>query len=78
MFRREEVVSEITEADRVTNLESIQGGETGDSTSTGCVSGTRWGYGLANGTSLWSSQQYAWCSIHVASASKTAELARLC
>ncbi|CAM9465389.1 unnamed protein product, partial [Sphacelaria rigidula] len=40
VFRQEEVVSEITEADRVTHLECIAGKR----------GSTRWGFGLANGT----------------------------
>lgn len=39
VFRQEEVVSEITEADRVTHLECIAGKR----------GSTRWGFGLANG-----------------------------
>lgn len=39
VFRREEVVSEITEADRVTHLECIAGKK----------GSARWGFALANG-----------------------------
>ncbi|CAN0192742.1 unnamed protein product, partial [Phaeothamnion confervicola] len=47
VFKQEEVVLEITEADRVTHLHPFGGGG-------GCAGNgkpaTRWGYGLANGT----------------------------
>lgn len=45
VFRREEVLREITETDRVTHLECIGGGRDGG------VGGTKWAYGLANGES---------------------------
>ncbi|CAM9166780.1 unnamed protein product, partial [Hapterophycus canaliculatus] len=48
-FRREEVLSEITEADRVTHLEPLDEKET-VSGMEGFKSTTKWAYGLANGT----------------------------
>ncbi|CAM9311746.1 unnamed protein product [Scytosiphon promiscuus] len=48
-FHREEVLREITEADRVTHLESLEEQETA-SGAEGLTGGTKWAYGLANGT----------------------------
>lgn len=44
VFRREEVLSETTEADRVTHLENLE-----DKESAAAGVGTKWAYGLANG-----------------------------
>lgn len=51
VFRREEVLSEITEADRVTHLEPLEtrGGVSAGGEGAGGAS--RWAYGLANGES---------------------------
>ena len=51
-FRREEVISEITENDRVTHLEGIKNGDSaegGGGGGGGVEGATKWAYGLANG-----------------------------
>lgn len=52
IFRREEVLSEITEADRVTHLKPLGGtSRVGSSAGEEGTMGTTWAYGLANGES---------------------------
>lgn len=51
VFRREEVLKEITETDRVTHLDHIQGGGNEGMAGEGQGS-TRWSYGLANGKKI--------------------------
>eukprot|EP00903_Cladosiphon_okamuranus_P009887 g9391.t1 len=50
VFRREEVLTEITEADRVTHLNCLDGSHRGAATEEEGPVGTKWAYGLANGT----------------------------
>eukprot|EP00752_Nemacystus_decipiens_P014985 g13343.t1 len=50
VFRREEVLSEITEADRVTHLKCLETGRRGSTAEKEETMGTKWAYGLANGT----------------------------
>lgn len=52
VFRREEVLSEITEADRVTHLECLDATRRGAAVEGEGVVGTKWAYGLANGELL--------------------------
>lgn len=49
VFRREEVLSEITEADRVTHLKSLDGERRVAADEEEGAVGTKWAYGLANG-----------------------------
>ncbi|CAN0149825.1 unnamed protein product [Ectocarpus sp. 13 AM-2016] len=61
VFRREEVLSEITEAERVTHLQSLDERRRGVETTGEKPENTMWAYGLANGTvGLYNKSRRVW------------------
>ncbi|CAM9274965.1 unnamed protein product [Ectocarpus sp. 8 AP-2014] len=61
VFRREEVLSEITEAERVTHLQSLDERRRGLETTGEKPENTMWAYGLANGTvGLYNKSRRVW------------------